>query len=234
MSTPSYCNNPATPNGQPCQFFAANCPLHDNLAAPPSAAEAASTGAEPEKRERVDIRRLARNALEAVSEDAASPAYAARFVHAIKATEAMGEEPETLQEQMAMAALLGGVMHGIPPRDREQWELLEQNFDRRTLLDLYRWYPMTWFDDIRLDKTPPPWCGKGDYFDQLMEERREWGLRHPGWDDDDVDIEPPPWRVRVRSKFDQHPPSTFITEEQRAARKDERETVPPAGRPSDP
>ncbi len=196
-------------DGKLCRYVTGSCPVHDDLGAPPAPSEAASTGPEPADKERVDIRRLARNALEAVSEDGASPAYAARFVHAIKAAEAMGEEPETLQEQMAMAALLGGVMNGIPPRDREQWELLEQNFDRRTLLDLYRWYPMTWFEDIRLDKTPPPWSGRGDCFDQLMEERRQWGERHPGWDDDDVEIEPPPWRLRIRSKFDQHPPATF-------------------------
>lgn len=204
--------------GQGCAFPAGRCPVHEESrptdpepAGPDEGAQ--TTPARTPRAQTTDIRNLAHEALKAVSELNASPTLATRFVNAIKATQSLGEPEWTFDEKFAEAALLGSIMHGIPPRDREDWEELEKTHDPYTLQLLYRWYPWTWGEDIALDKVEDG-AGLMDHqkaWTQLMQERKEWGERHPGWEDiDDLLSDPPPWRTRIRSRYGPNPPKASI------------------------
>ncbi len=58
-----------------------------------------------------------------------------RLIHAL------GDEPADREAVAAEAALFGAIMHGIPPRDAAQWEIVERTFDPETVKDLRRWRP---------------------------------------------------------------------------------------------
>lgn len=204
-------------NGRGCAFPAGRCPSHEELrpaAAEPEVADVPAPAPRARKRkpETPDIRKLAQDALEAVSNSNASPTLATRFVHAVRAVEAMGPSKGDEVENLREAALLGSIMHGIPPRDREDWEYLEEIMDPYSMHLLYRWYPWTWYEDIALDKVPN---GAGALHDpdpeaQFMRERKEWGERNPGWEDLDEMPEPPPWRTRIRSRYGPNPPAASV------------------------
>ena len=66
---------------------------------------------------------------------AAPVASIARLIHAL------GDAPQDAAEAAAEAALFGAIMHGIPPRDAAQWEIVERTFDPETEKDLRRWRP---------------------------------------------------------------------------------------------
>ena len=111
--------------------------------------------------------------------------------------------PDEKQRAVHEAVLLGCLGVGIPPRDREDWEWLEETVDNATLAMLYRWYPYYWYEDIMLDIAPNYLAfGYEEASYQFLRERKAWGERHPGWADDDIWLEPPPWRTRIPSRYD--------------------------------
>ncbi|MBK7329327.1 MAG: hypothetical protein IPI85_09665 [Dehalococcoidia bacterium] len=59
---------------------------------------------------------------------------------------ALGDEPGDRAAAIAESAVLGGILHGIAPRDGAGWTVAEQHFDEKTLEDLRHWTPIEgWF-----------------------------------------------------------------------------------------
>lgn len=87
-----------------------------------------------------DVRSVGWYWLEALSlkfdaKNASSAVSWARLIHAL------GDAPADAAEAAAEAALFGAIMHGIPPRDAAQWQIVERVFDPQTVQDLRRWRP---------------------------------------------------------------------------------------------
>jgi hypothetical protein len=199
--TPEQCGA-TLKSGRKCAFPIDRCPAHEQRRAAERAGGAPPVDARPP-----DMRTLARAALQAFSDSNLSPTLATRFVNAIKTTESMGEPARDSAETLREAAIMGGIMHGIPPRDREDWEMLEEIMDPYTMLMLYRWYPWTWYEDIELDRLRDSSEMHDDSPNaQIVRERKEWGEKHPGWEYLDELPEAPPWRLRIRSRHDANPP----------------------------
>lgn len=57
----------------------------------------------------------------------------------IRALTALGDSPGDEEEQLAIIALHGGLMNGIPPRDDEEWALAERIFGPESMEEFRRW-----------------------------------------------------------------------------------------------
>lgn len=51
----------------------------------------------------------------------------------------LGEEPAGEDDVREEAAVVGSILHGIPPRDDRQWALAEEIFDPQTMRDIRSW-----------------------------------------------------------------------------------------------
>ncbi len=55
---------------------------------------------------------------------------------------ALGDEPEDRAAAIAETAVIGSILHGIAPRDEDQWAIAERIYDDATLDDLRHWTPL--------------------------------------------------------------------------------------------
>jgi len=59
----------------------------------------------------------------------------------LRAIHGLGEPPESQERSAAEAALMGMVMHGLPPRDAEEWALAGEVFTPDALAMMRTWDP---------------------------------------------------------------------------------------------
>ena len=59
----------------------------------------------------------------------------------LRAIHGLGEPPESQERSAAEAALMGMVMHGLPPRDAEKWALAGEVFTPDALAMMRTWDP---------------------------------------------------------------------------------------------
>ncbi len=148
----TICGQP-TPLG-PCRYPAPACPLHTPETTQSSVRSPQSPSSAPSPHlSDIDSRRLARQALQQAFLGSASPLQAARLAYAIRALASLGPEPQDLIDAARETALRGRIMHGMPPRDPEQWALAATLYDDQALEEFRRWQA-EW--DNPPDDVPPP------------------------------------------------------------------------------
>lgn len=131
----------------------ANCPYHTDdqrargHAEDPTEGDARPRGAASETRENAipvrDLHAVAWRLLEDLLEDdrvdAARRASAGATL--IRVVEALGEPPVSRERAAAEIALRGMVMHGMPPRNAEEWALAEELFTPDAVTMFRTWKP---------------------------------------------------------------------------------------------
>ena len=80
--------------------------------------------------------------LERLLHDEIDPRRASAMRAMVGTIAQLGPEERDEQEMWREAQLRGLVMHGIPPRTPEEWELAERVFDDDALAELHRWEAM--------------------------------------------------------------------------------------------
>ncbi len=147
----SHCNAPTKSKGC-CGFSVERCPheahkawrarrvLEDHQDERAPAAAAMASGELTSAFEKHDLRTVSWYWLENLTRefDAKNGAQAASWARLIHS---LGEDPEDQASVLAQAALFGGIMHGMPPRDEAQWELARELLDPYTLELVQSWQP---------------------------------------------------------------------------------------------
>ena len=117
-----------TQSGGYCRNDAARCPQHSDTPALPNA------DTQPH-----DLRALGWSLLDRLANGELDPRRAGVMASLMRVVAALGPEPEDEQELLREAQLRGLVMHGIPPRTPEEWQLAERVFDDEALREFHRW-----------------------------------------------------------------------------------------------
>ncbi len=68
--------------------------------------------------------------------------YSAPAASMMRVILAQGDEPQDRATALAETAVIGSILHGIAPRDEEQWAIAERLYDEATLEDLRHWDPL--------------------------------------------------------------------------------------------
>ena len=134
----------AAPSGRPCRYPADCCPFHSTAPEPSPVSDAPGAPEEPAHRsllppEEPDMRHVAREAIDRVLEDGASPLQVARLVRTLAQLHAMGPAPLAQYYALKQVELRGRIMHGQPPRNDEEWELARAVFDDEAIAEFERW-----------------------------------------------------------------------------------------------
>jgi hypothetical protein len=89
-----------------------------------------------------DLGRLGWWVLERLADGSMEPRRAGVFASMMRVVAAMGPDGATREEQLRETALRGVLMHGIPPRDAEEWALAERIFTADAIEEFHRWTPL--------------------------------------------------------------------------------------------
>lgn len=68
--------------------------------------------------------------------------YSAPAASMMRVVFAQGDEPEDRAAAIAETAVIGSILHGIAPRDADQWAIAERIYDEAALEDLRHWTPL--------------------------------------------------------------------------------------------
>jgi hypothetical protein len=175
------CHQP-TNTGHDCRYPADRCPLHAPELPVPSARQR-------DPKDDLNIRALAQNAIARVFDGAASPLQTSRLVRALRSFQTVEPDPWDREEALRGVELSGRLMHGMPPRDPEQWALAREMYDDDGMREFIRWakhyndpYPL----DLDEQLNSPTWDSKYNYVEG------GWGLpdSQPA-DEVDTDDTPP-------------------------------------------
>jgi hypothetical protein len=138
-----------TRNGGRCQNrLGDRCPYHtdEQRARAQSPAPGAAAPRRPGRREAIagrDLHAVAWALLEDLLEDdgvdAARRASAGATL--IRVVEGLGEPPVSGERAAAEIALRGMIMHGLPPRNEEEWALAEELFTPEAVAMFRTWKP---------------------------------------------------------------------------------------------
>ena len=152
--------------GRPCGWEAAKCPVPSHRtqraarpgAAPPPSAESSTAATSPIASAEPPLHVGARDLtglgwwlVERVILGAVSTAEAAVLASVMRVLAGLGPGEMDRDSALREAQLRGLVMHGIPPRNQEEWELAEAVFDEEALAEFHRWETLleTHADDRR-------------------------------------------------------------------------------------
>lgn len=160
--------NATTKKGTPCTFLAEECPhrksgLHReretgpaamrtsaalDFPSPPPAARQGPTRIARAFAER-DLRGVLWEVLESLVMSDAEGKTATAAASIARAIASLGEETGDREQSLRETAVIGSVMHGIPPRDAAQWAIAERLFDAETVRALREWDPLDgWFSTL--------------------------------------------------------------------------------------
>lgn len=168
-------------DGEICLYEAAYCPIHPRTGEPggtgpadffelPKPSEGRPGGP-------FDPRKLAQTAMRAVSRGEASPNVALRFVRVLESLHRLGETGEDRELALKEAAVIGSIMHGIPPNSPENWTIAEKFYDVTTLDFLRHMHPIISRDLAVLEHHTFPLPGTFH-----CEDFGSWGNRAVGYD----------------------------------------------------
>ena len=133
--------------GRPCGWDVARCPVpahrqqREEFAAqgPTDAGPEPAPVAPPAEVEARDLVGLGWWLVERVISGATNTAEASVLASVMRVLAALGPGEMDRDAALREAQLRGLVMHGIPPRTAEEWELAESLFDDDALAELRRW-----------------------------------------------------------------------------------------------
>jgi hypothetical protein len=89
-----------------------------------------------------DLRQVAWSFLSEIRHSADFLKYSAPAASMMRVILAQGEEPPDRAIALAETAVIGSILHGIAPRDAEQWAIAERLYDEARLEDFRHWTPV--------------------------------------------------------------------------------------------
>jgi hypothetical protein len=131
-----------TKAGHPCGWPAAECrvPWHRQRPAVPGTGPAPSPATpQPAGVEEHDLRALAWWVIAETLGNRIDPPKASVVNAIMRTLSSLGPEPAGEERALEDVVLRGLLMHGIPPRDEEEWVRAAELFDDEALAEFRRW-----------------------------------------------------------------------------------------------
>jgi hypothetical protein len=165
------CNLPLR-NAEPCRYPGNRCPLH-----PRPELHTSETGTQPAPpTSKPGVHELMRDALNRLRTGQTSALASGRYMRGILAFHKLGFEPLEEDEVLAEIELRGCLMHGLPPRNQEEWDLAREKFDDEAIAEFERWQRLIDIRRVgRLDIEIQAFDGPKDYHPLMIQ-----AYEHPG------------------------------------------------------